>query len=220
MRVAACLVLLASLGRAEPALHQQRRVELAGEWQAAAGGWTLRFRPPPLDFRVHVRLALASAPAGIRLNGSALSPLPGRPGVYDASDFLLREENALMVKSTKPPSEAALLITPRVFIDGQTIRVDRGELQSATVVRNTLENTVNVTLWLSVIEAGSGRQVMQLTGDATVPPGTSLDVPARGRLAPGTDAARLRMVTVLEKAEEAMEGAYRFRTVAPVVTAR
>jgi hypothetical protein len=39
-------------------------------------------------------------------------------------------------------------------------------------------------------------------------------------LAPGTDAARLRMVTVLEKAEEAMEGTYRFRTMAPVVTAR
>jgi hypothetical protein len=211
VRFALSILLLAALSAAEVPVFEERRVELRGQWQRETEGFTLRFTPPPADFRVHVRLVLRDVPpsAAVRLNGSRLTPLAGYPGHYDVSDFLVPKLNTLILESASPPRDAALLVTPRVFISSQTVDRDAGGLRVVTSVRNTLENTVNVTLWISVPLVG--RASAELSADGTVPPGTTVDVTARGGVAVSSLHPTVAITTLLEKAEEAMEGAYRFR---------
>jgi hypothetical protein len=206
---------VAAAATAQP-LFEEKRVPLEGEWRRSGELSFVEFPSPRADFRNHVRLSLPGVEAGaaVSLNGRQLKSIPGFNGQYDVSDYLDPRGNKLTVAGAAAPGKAALLITPRVFLVSPRVEVVRGGMRAVVSVRNTLENTVNVTLFFMLKGAGGGT-LGEWAVDGTVPPGTTQDMDIRGALK-GVAPRGFEASITMDKAEEAMEPAYRYRATVQV----
>jgi hypothetical protein len=215
VRLASLVWIAATAAVAQP-VFEETRVPVAGDWRQFLETASVEFPSPRADFRNHVRLALSgvAADARVALNGRQLKAIPGFRGQYDVSDYLDPRGNKLTIANPAPPSEAALLITPRVFLASPRVEVARGEMRAVASVRNTLENTVNVTLFF-VLKGAHGQKFGEWVVDATVPPGTTQDIYTRGAVKDAVPRGAEVSIT-MDKAEEAMEPAYRYRALVQV----
>ena len=155
--------------------------------------------PPPARPPEHALYRLRVAAPRIWLDGSALKP--NADGDFDLLNLPPRRVSRVTIPDW--PADALLMVTPRVFISQHEIKLGPGGRASASLtVRNSLENTVNIYVTLG----GAGGAQDQLSADATVPPGYTQMVKLDGVLLQPGPPWRL----MLEKQEEAMEGAYQF----------
>ena len=164
--------------------------------------------PPPARPPEHALYRLRVAAPRIWLDGSPLSPNP--EGDFDLLN--LHPKRPARVTIPGWPADAMLVVTPRVFISQHEIEAKPGgRVRAILTIRNSLENTVNIYVTLGTDED-------RLGADATVPPGYTQTVRLEGILRHPGPPWRL----MLEKQEEAMEGAYQFvktvgaTTVSPV----
>lgn len=164
-------------------------VQDLGPWHAHASGYALEFAAPKASVGKFVRLML-DKPARVRLNGAELSATPARE--FDLLD-LRREGNVLSCETE--PGSARLLITPRVF--ASSAAQSRGGV--AVTIRNTLENTANVSVTVRKPGSTGGPEAA-----ATAGPGTAQTIELAGRIPGG------RVEVVVQKEEEAVEGQYQF----------
>ena len=153
----------------------------------------IEFAAPADLATLHVRLEL-ERPGGVRLNGAPLDP----GAVVDVAGRLGR---ANLLEAARDAGRARLLVTPRVYIASAEVVVAGGLVRAAVVVRNTLENTVNVAVGVSAVDG-----VVAASAAATVPPGTSQEVVLQGPMPGGTERVKISV----DKDEEAMEGSYRY----------
>lgn len=160
-----------------------------GPWRVEGAGRTIEFDAPSGIAGKHVRLVVERA-AKVSLNGTELAPVAARE--FDLAD-LRATGNRLSTESD--PGTVRLLVTPRVFAS-QAQKTGR----AATVtIRNTLENTANVSVTVRAIGKSDGPTVA-----ATVGPGTEHTVEIGGPIPEG------RLEVLVQKEEEAVEGQYQF----------
>lgn len=144
-------------------------------------------RPPEHAFyRLKARAALAW------VDGARMKP--NEEGEFDLLNLNPRHPSRVTLPGLV--KDALFIETPRVFVTQYEISATGARLW----VRNTLENTVNV------YAAVSGAGASELEGSGTVPPGSTQLLILSGRA--GISGPPWRIM--LEKQEEAMEGAYRF----------
>ena len=141
-----------------------------GPWHRESQSQTIEFAAPKGVAGKFVRLQL-ERPARVRWNGSELPGGPARE--FDLAD-LENRENRLSVD--RDPGRAMLLITPRVFASS----AERTRDGVTVTIRNTLENTANVSVTLRSPGATEGPSAV-----ATVGPGTSHTVEVRGPVPEG-----------------------------------
>lgn len=150
------------------------------------------------------------APVGkIWLNGTPTAPNPD--GDFELSFASSRGANTIILPGW-PPAPVLMLSTPRVYVVSELIRsAADGNIEAVLAIRNSLENTVNtyVTLSLATSTAAAAQAVdaPKLEADATIPPGVTQTVRLSGKLPPNPGGL---WRIVVEKQEEAMEGGYRF----------
>ena len=148
--------------------------------------------PVPVRPPEHSLYRLQAAAGKAWLDGAPLTP--NEEGGFDLLNLNARRPSRVTLQGFV--REAALVETPRVFVS----QVEIGGRSARVWVRNSLENTVNVYVTIS----GAGAEQMEVS--ATIPPGTTQILTAGGRAGISDPPWRI----VLEKQEEAMEGAYRF----------
>ena len=171
---------------------EERRVDLRDGWRQTGSGWCVEFARPDKLANRHIRVVAPGAEK-VSINGLTLS----RP--YDVTG-LLGASNELCTDART----ASLRVTPMVYIDSARVRAAENQVEATVSVRNTLDNTVNVAVAL---------EGQDLSATATVPPGMTQDVVLRGSARVG-----VQVMILMDKDEEAMEGAYRYRT--PVTVTR
>lgn len=160
-----------------------------GPWRQESQGQAIEFAAPKGVAGKFVRLQL-ERPARVRWQGSELPGGPARE--FDLPD-LQNEGNRLSVD--REPGRARLLITPRVFASSAE-RTPRG---ADVTIRNTLENTANVSVVVRN-PGGTGGS----SASATVGPGTTHTVEVAGPVPVG------QIEVLVQKEEEAVEGQYQF----------
>ncbi len=136
------------------------------------------------------------------LNGVLLQAA-GEPGGYDIA-WSVRRRNVVV---RRPPGPLEVRITPRVFVG--RIETQANPRRMRVWITNTLENTSNVFVSLRTGDAAVAKTLVEVS--ATVPPGVTqmvdLAVPEFQLGEP--------LWAVLDKEEEAMEGAYRHQVGVP-----
>ena len=177
------------------ATFEEQVIDLSGNWKP--GGPRGYTQTVDLKDTPFVRL---DAPKGTALWWNGTPMAPNENGDFDIPSQ--RRTNTLESKAAVP---IRLKITPRVYIAGQTIRLNGDQLQARLSIRNTLENTVNafVTIRAPV-------QKLEWTATATVPPGVTQTVELSGNCP--SCRTPLDLAITLEKQEEAMEAGYRFES--------
>jgi hypothetical protein len=203
-------VVLASLSFAADPVYRESVIAVKDVWRSTPGGYELRFTAPSFDQTRHVRLAFdrIGPEARVRLNGHPLAPIHGDSSEFDASDLLhSARPNSLVVAGVSVPPRLFVRVTPRVFLTHPAVKTSGGRLQASVWVRNTLDNTVVVSVALT-----AGSAPLAVT-DATVGPGVIQEVALSGTMAEGTR----HIVMVLTKNAEAMEGAYRYEISATAI---
>jgi len=152
----------------------------------------------------YLRLSIPGLGRGARLwlDSAPLLPVP------DAVDEWLipnlrsaGSTSHIAVAAPSIPAAASLLLSPRVYLAKLDAILCQDHLAATAWVRNTLDNTVNVSVALAQGPAHSAPV------DATVPPGMTQSIPVRFPITAKAGQA-LDVIARLEKAEEAMEAAY------------
>jgi hypothetical protein len=133
------------------------------------------------------------------VDGASIPANANQPGEFDLLNLAPRRSGRALVAGVA--ASAFLLETPRVLVTQWAIELRRARVW----VRNSLDNTVNVTVRIS-----SPGHTEAWIGDGTVPPGVIQSVAVEG--SPGLNGPPWRIQ--LEKQEEAMEGSYQFRIIA------
>lgn len=160
-----------------------------GPWRVEGTRRTIEFDAPRGIGGKHVRLVVERG-AKVSLNGTGLGPVAARE--FDLGDLSITG-NRLSAESD--PGTARLLVTPRVFAS----QAQRSGRAATVTIRNTLENTANVSVTVRAAGASDGPTVA-----ATVGPNTEHTVEIPGPIPEG------RLEVLVQKEEEAVEGQYQF----------
>lgn len=190
---------LAALPVVEESVRQLTPVPVVG---AAFEGYTLLTIPPSTRPPEHAFYRLRVHAPRIWLDGALLRS----DGVGEFDLLNLRPKVPSRVVVAGRVEAAQLIETPRVFVS----EYELGDREARLWVRNTLDNTVNVYGTV----AGQGGS--EWSGSGTVPPGTTQLLILSGGAGMGEAPWRI----MVEKQEEAMEGAYRFLKVVRTRTGR
>lgn len=173
---------------------------LDATWQP----WTVVEIAPPQRAPEHALYRLAAPGATVVwLDGTRLNASADDPGFFELP--YLHPKRPSRAAFAGWPADVKLVVTPRVFIPREDIAYnpDTGQVEARVWVRNSLENTVNAVVTLTVPGISA-----DLSDSATVPPGVTQVVTLNGRLAGVRSGAGWRLS--VDKQEEAMEGGYRF----------
>lgn len=213
LRLAAAVAVLALLSRAADTTAPIEEVVRTVEPERAAG---ILFEPftivrlPALPLSGPAAWHRLRAPVPrLWLNGSPVTP--NAEGDFDLTFLTPRGANTVVLPGW-PADKPTVISTPRVYVAGERIERNAatGEVKAAVAVRNSLENTVNIVVSLTLARESADPPV---EAGATVPPGVTQMVQLTGRIASpgaGAGASAGAWRIVLEKQEEAMEGGYRF----------
>ncbi|MBM3812817.1 MAG: hypothetical protein FJW20_14415 [Acidimicrobiia bacterium] len=186
----------------------EKTVPIAAHWHA---GLDSLLRPfhwlplswPRLDPHVYVRLRVASPRAGARfwINSVPVSPIAGSAGDFEITNPPRSGAHMwISVIAAEPPGSATLIISPRVFLSELRLQACPGSIRAAVWIRNTLENTVNISLRAELLTGASGA--------ATIPPHSAQPVNLELRDTRLSSGTHWKMNFVLDKYEEAVEPAY------------
>ncbi len=159
-----------------------------GPWRPDGAGVVVMFDAPRGIAGKHVRLKIGR-PARLRLNGTDLGPAARE---FDLPDLLIRGNR---LSCDADPGTTRLLVTPRVFAS----EVQRSARGITVTIRNTLENTANVSVTVRARGEANGPSAA-----ATVGPGTAHAVELPGEFPEGP------VEVLVQKEEEAVEGRYQF----------
>ncbi|MCC6540489.1 MAG: hypothetical protein IT162_23275 [Bryobacterales bacterium] len=173
---------------------------LDAAWQP----WTVVEIAPPPQPPGHALYRLAApGAAAVWLDGVRLPASADDPGYFELP--YLHPKRSSRAALAGWPAGVRVAVTPRVFIPREEIAYDpsTGRVEARVWVRNSLENTVNAVIVLTVPGV-----LADLSESATVPPGVTQAVTLSGHVAAGQNGAGWRLS--VEKQEEAMEGGYRF----------
>ncbi len=208
-----CLAWTAGAAAEQPRVIEESvaPVAVSRVFDAAWRPWTIVEIAPPQRAPEHALYRLAApGAAAVWLDGVRLGVSADDPGFFELP--YLHPKHPSRAALAGWPEGIRLVVTPRVFIPREELAYDpaSGRLEARVWVRNSLENTVNAVVTLTVPGTSA-----DLSESATVPPGVTQVVTVTGRLAAGLAGAGWRLS--VDKQEEAMEGGYRYIKNAPTV---